>query len=301
MMNGNLIPPLLCSLVVFLAKPIIALDGAVFTEESLYVVEDEVNEETPDSVAIPATKPSQYLALGFSLGTSYAPMLWIKKSYYDAFAIPHGIFEGYSPWFYSAQLDIRMGKSDKKTQLRFPLSLAFSRTSGDARMYYFFNGERYDLLPQPEERIFRSHSIMLLDLGTALSFPWFSSARVIVFFVPEIDFVAGFSRIKTNKPFIVAYYDQIPYLRLLYGGKTTTTEYAFGVKAKTGIECIYSLTNHISVFGSADIAILWSTIFRNSGHHDWVVKGIDGYEREVRLNSMVYGLNAGVVIALTRN
>ncbi len=44
---------------------------------------------------------------------------------------------------------------------------------------------------------------------------------------------------------------------------------------------------------------IWSTVFRDN-EGEWVVSGVDGDKREVRLDSMSYGAMLGAIIGFLR-
>jgi hypothetical protein len=288
--------PLLCFLFVLLARQVLSGESSVFPEEAFYDYVDAKKRESSDSAAATVSKQHWGFALGISTGASYIPMPWMKKGYYDAYAVPLGIFEAYAPWFYGCGVDFRMGKRGGKTQLRFPLSLTAARISGSAPLHYFQDGDEF--APTAEARISRSHGMTIAEAGAGLSVGCLSRNTLTLSVVPEIRFIAGFSRLTVEKPIMVDYYDSLANVIVSFRAESLPVDHAFGIKAGAGIEGIYSVNGRVSMMVSATVASMWSTILRNSKRGEWVGRGLDGQMREIRFNSMVYGINAGVVIAL---
>lgn len=291
-------PKLLIVLSATVLLPIIATIASepnVF-EEDLYVIEEAV--DAPDST-ISDLVPSK-VSVGIHAGASYSPMLWIKESYFDAFAVPVGIFDEFNPWFFSAQAELRIGRAPDGLQFLLPFSFSTSQNSSNEPVLIISNapGEP-DTLPTRVEQIDRSQRFSMFTAGTGLRIPIFALERISLSASPQAAFVLGMARYENDKILSMHYYKGNWYTRIAEDKEESVVLLALGFQAELMAQLGYRVNEKLTVVSSISVSRIWSTVFRDN-EGDWVVSGVDGDKREVRLDTMSYRAMLGVLLRFLR-
>jgi hypothetical protein len=259
---------------------------------------DTVKRVSPAQPATSLQKSSPRLRIVACLGVAHFSYNWLQAGYLDYFAKPYNVFNKDLGLAFTGDVRIMMPSNIKFCPF-ISLFYSMSQVSENSNItFYDRNALLNDTVLPYSEKLKRSLTVSEVGIGAGVSIELNSFKSVRIAFDPDILFIYGWCNLYVDKDFTLMFYKDKLYPTMGNTKSTLAPDYCVGACARSSLDVSLILSRRVVLQLQGCLGIQWTNVMRNGKDGLWKVVGNDGREREIRLNSLLTGVNLGVQFVL---
>lgn len=287
---------------VFLASAIFctAQTRQNFQEEDgdLVVGNDTVKRVSPVQPTASLQKSRPPLRIAACLGVAHFSYNWLQVGYLDYFAKPYNVFNKDLGTTFTGDIKIMMPLSSRFCPF-ISLFYSISQVSENSDVtFYDHNALLNDTVIPYMEKLERSLTVSEVGIGAGVSIELTSLKSLRIALDPDILFIYGWCNVYVDKDVSLLFYKDKLYPTTDNTKSTLAPDYCVGACARSSLDVSLILSRRVVLQLQGCLGIQWTNVMRNGKYGLWKVVGSDGREREIRLNSLLTGVNLGVQFVL---
>jgi hypothetical protein len=276
-----------------------------FTSPSIQKEEGELVADKGDTIkSVPFSKlvadsiKKQGMRISLCAGFSRFPYRWLQIGYFDLFAKPYGIFNNGLGNSFSGDIKIML-LSDVKFCPFISLALSMGSVSENSNFtFYDLAALDNDTIVSDEAKFKRSLTISQAGIGAGVSIELGSFRSFHISVDPDVLFLYGWDSFFADKKCTFRFHKDKVYPYEDSTADKILHDYCVGVCFRLSPSMSFALSKKTALLLQGCFGIQWTNVMRNGKDGIWKIIGTDGKEREIRLNSLLAGMNFGVRFAL---